>query len=422
MKIDIVLMASGDSKRFGCENKLLYKINDKPLFCYALENAIELKNRSADIIDNIIVVSKYEEIKKICSKYENIKYIYNSKSHRGISASIHLGVDNSLKNNGIMFMVCDQPFMKAETLYALTQGFMKSGKALGCLISSEGVTSNPCIFSPKWKKELSLIEGDKGGKYIINKNKDDVYFFCCDKNEEFRDIDKSPLFDFIYEKGHIVSIVGAGGKTTLMYKLAETASKAGMRTLITTTTHIYRPKKYALAENEQELISIWSKGDIAVVGRSASDGKLTMTDKSKLNSFMALADIVFIEADGAKGFPCKAPNNNEPVIIDKSDIVIGVAGADALGKPLNKVCFRKEKAAQLLGVEEEHIMTAYDIAYILSSADGTMKNTENRKYYALINKCDSAALIAKGKKIKKLLENRNIKAIVCSLKEDIYEQ
>ena len=46
---------------------------------------------------------------------------------------------------------------------------------------------------------------------------------------------------FLAEKGHIVSLVGGGGKTTLLYAMADHCARKGWRVLVTTTTHIRQP-------------------------------------------------------------------------------------------------------------------------------------------------------------------------------------
>lgn len=409
MKIDVILMAAGASKRYGSENKLLHHINGKPVFTYALENAIGLRNKLKDVIQNIIVVSKFEEIEKICSVYENILYVYNPDSQKGISASIHKGVETGNADNALMFMVCDQPNLTIDTLIGLTAGFLASDKTLGAVISPEGEACNPCIFAPKWRNELNLIQGDKGGKSIINKNLQDVYFYKCENSAELMDIDK---------KNFVISIVGAGGKTSLMYCLAEMYSKNNMNVLMTTTTHIYKPEGYKYAADEEQLKKIWSRGGIGVVGKPCKDNKLTRPDD--MEKYISLADAAIIEADGSRGMPCKVPYDYEPVIPEESDMVIGVVGIDAVGRAIKDVCYGSDRAAQLLNTDESHILTEEDIAEILSSPSGTNKNVGGKKYYVVINKCDNKLSRDKGRKIKKLLKDKGIKAFVCSLKDSIY--
>lgn len=86
-----------------------------------------------------------------------------------------------------------------------------------------------------------------------------------------------------------------------------------------------------------------------MAGVPAEQGKLTALPLEQLTCWMAQADIVLLEADGAKRMPCKAPAAHEPVLLPESDVVLGVAGLYALGRPLREVCFRLEQACALLG-------------------------------------------------------------------------
>jgi hypothetical protein len=73
-------------------------------------------------------------------------------------------------------------------------------------------------------------------------------------------------------------------------------------------------------------------------------------------------------------------------------------------------------------VNEEHIITEEDIANILSSENGAMKNANGRKYFAVVNKCDTDCEKAIGRNIKNMLSNKGVKAFVCALKEGYFER
>ena len=60
-------------------------------------------------------------------------------------------------------------------------------------------------------------------------------------------------FPFLTEKGHIVSLVGGGGKTTLMYAMAAHCARKNWRVLVTTTTHIMQPSGAVWARTDAEL-------------------------------------------------------------------------------------------------------------------------------------------------------------------------
>lgn len=108
---------------------------------------------------------------------------------------------------------------------------------------------------------------------------------------------------------------------------------------------------------------------------------------------MQAADAVFLEADGAKGLPCKAPAAHEPVLLPQSDILLGGGqGLSALGRPLEQVCFRAPLAAALLGVAPDARLTPALLAQLLASPAGGRKAAEKREFWVILNQADTPAL------------------------------
>ena len=173
-------------------------------------------------------------------------------------------------------------------------------------------------------------------------------------------------FPFLAEKGHVVSLVGGGGKTTLLYQLSAHCARKGWRVLAATTTHIRQPD-HNMAHTEAECSALWAAGEYAVLGTPDGCGKLTAPLPDLLHRWMPQADAVFLEADGAKWMPCKAPASREPVLLPECDTVLAVAGLSALGRPLAEVCFRLDAACALLGVQAEASLTSERLAKLLAS-------------------------------------------------------
>lgn len=184
MKLSIIVLASGNSKRFR-ENKLLYEIDEKPMYLHTVEKLINLKKKY-EYIDEIIFVTKYRKIVEDLQN-KDVKIVENKNSEFGISQSIKLGISNS-KNKVYMFIVCDQPYVREKTIENFISEFIKSGKNLGC-VSSNNTLLNPTIFTEKYRKDLLDLEGDKGGKKIILNNLDDLFVFEVDNPKELVDID-----------------------------------------------------------------------------------------------------------------------------------------------------------------------------------------------------------------------------------------
>lgn len=196
-------------------------------------------------------------------------------------------------------------------------------------------------------------------------------------------------FGFFGAAKQTVSLVGGGGKSTLMYFMAATCAKEGKKVLVTTTTNIYQPDPAYYAQTVEEAERLWSEKKIAVIGTPMpGKGKLKMPDEKLLKELLSKADVSFIEADGSKHYPTKVPKDGEPVLLPESDLVIAVFGLSAIGKPLKDCCFRTERAMELLGVEEDHILTEEDAAAILSSEWGARKDIGDRRFCVVLNQCD----------------------------------
>ena len=195
-------------------------------------------------------------------------------------------------------------------------------------------------------------------------------------------------FPFLAEKGHVVSFVGGGGKTTLMYAAAAYCARKGWHVLAATTTHIMQPPGGVWARTDAQRDALWNSGRYAVAGTSTPGGKLTAPPAELLERWMPQADIILIEADGAKRMPCKAPAAHEPVILPQCDIVLAVAGASALGRPLSEVCFRAELAAESLCVPPDAELTPELLAKLLASEKGGRKAVNARAFCAVLNQAD----------------------------------
>ena len=197
-------------------------------------------------------------------------------------------------------------------------------------------------------------------------------------------------FDFVNDgKKHTICLVGGGGKTTVMYELAAMWAACGRKVLVLTSTHILRPVDGSFAADVPAVQDLWQQGRYAVIGTpEAATGKLTAPPQFLYEAMQPQADVILCEADGSRHHPCKVPAANEPVLLPDSDIVLAVAGMDALGHSLAQACQRPQPAAELLGCSAEKIIDAQMLAALLLSAQGARKNVGTRAYYIVLNKCD----------------------------------
>lgn len=206
------------------------------------------------------------------------------------------------------------------------------------------------------------------------------------------------LLDSFNARGGIVCCVGAGGKKTTMYRLA--AEHAG-RVGITATAHIeYFPRtlpatKYIAPEDEllRDIEADESSRIIAFAQPSQRRGRRAGIAPQSVQQFKQAGrfDLLLIKADGARSRLLKAPAEHEPPIPACTDTVIAVISAKAIGQRLtDKVAHRVEHITTITGLEENGKIQPVDIARILASKQGALKNTGNARVIPLINMVDDS--------------------------------
>ena len=158
------------------------------------------------------------------------------------------------------------------------------------------------------------------------------------------------------EKG-VTALIGGGGKTTLMYTLAEELRRRGT-VLVTTSTHIQRPERcpLLLTGDAAAVTAALADGGVVCVAAESAGGKLT-APLLPFETLAALADFVLVEADGSKRLPLKAHAPHEPVIPPNARQTVCVVGADGFGRPIREVCHRPERYAALCGAAEDDVVT-----------------------------------------------------------------
>jgi probable selenium-dependent hydroxylase accessory protein YqeC len=174
---------------------------------------------------------------------------------------------------------------------------------------------------------------------------------------------------------------GAGGKTTLVYALAAQARAAGLTVLVTTTTHMGTLAEATtgpvMVEAESDGVdealrrALASEGRATVLGRRIRADKLEGLAPERVDALAAAADLVLVEADGARGRSLKAPAPHEPVIPSSTTVVIVVAALDVLGQPLDEArVHRLDVVASLAGAEAGAMVDPTLLAAVLAHPSG----------------------------------------------------
>jgi probable selenium-dependent hydroxylase accessory protein YqeC len=206
-------------------------------------------------------------------------------------------------------------------------------------------------------------------------------------------------------RGDVVAVAGAGGKTTLAFRLAAEARACGLRVVVTTTTHMGTLDEEVtgpvLVEADGDTAAALSEalarqGRVTLLGRRVRADKLEGLEAGRVDALARLADLVIVEVDGARGRSLKVPAPHEPVIPSSTTVVVVVCALDVLGHPLDdERVHRVELVRAATGVEVGEAVDEDCIAAALRHQDGYPSRVPHRaRAGVFLNKAEDEAALA----------------------------
>ncbi len=222
----------------------------------------------------------------------------------------------------------------------------------------------------------------------------------------------------------VLSIVGAGGKTTTALHLAQEFVNAKIAVAVTTSTHMQIETEpwFLLEESMEKLREILEREKQVWFGipeplkEPGGVRKMRMVSSPFFRKVCALQIPVIIEADGARRMSCKVPGEHEPVLFPETTGVLAVYGLDAVGKSIQEHCFRPEKVAEVLKKQQSDCLEAEDIVTLAMDKRGGRKGvSEDQNYWIILNKADNKKRIEIAKYIcEKISERERLCILVTS--------
>ena len=167
-----ILLAAGESKRFGDKNKLSEMINDKPIINHVLDTLFEI----FDYSELIVIVGHENKLIKNLIFNKDIKILENIDYKKGIGTSIALGV-NYLETDidGVMIIPADMPYLNSKDLINLEKKFIELNCEKVVMPEYNSRIGNPVILPRNYFNTLKSLKHDFGARSLIKK-KDIITF------------------------------------------------------------------------------------------------------------------------------------------------------------------------------------------------------------------------------------------------------
>jgi probable selenium-dependent hydroxylase accessory protein YqeC len=211
----------------------------------------------------------------------------------------------------------------------------------------------------------------------------------------------------------MIAVVGAGGKTALIFRLARELSRAGNKVLISTTTMMFKPLSeqggpLILDNNpfsaKEKICKAFGQTNMVTLAEQLIEGdKIKGVLPEVLDELFeeGACSYILVEADGSRRKPIKAPGPHEPVVPQKATQVFGVIGMDAIGRTLDeKTVHRPELLSEITGTSMGSMIDCEIIARLILSPRGLFKNAGLfSKKILVLNKAEDFILLDKARQI-----------------------
>lgn len=196
--VGLVLLAAGASVRLGRPKQLL-TYNGQTLLNHSIHNALDSGAQPVVVVLGAHAQQLQEKIKK-----DAVHLMVNANWQEGMASSIRCGVNYLLETapsvEGLILMVCDQPYVTTSLLNELMEAHEKSGKQI-IACSYENSFGPPAFFHQSLFDELLQLKGDIGARSVVRQHTDMVDVIPFPGGDV--DVDTEADYERIKSKGNL---------------------------------------------------------------------------------------------------------------------------------------------------------------------------------------------------------------------------
>ena len=188
--ISTILLAAGQSKRMGGDNKLIKKYNKKYLINHIISTLIKSK------VNKIIVVLGFQKskVRKTTVKNKKINFVFNKNYKSGMASSIKAGLKRISKRSiGFLIVHADMPLISKKIINSLCYAIKNNRKEIIAPIYKRKM-GNPIGFKYSMITILNKTKRDSGAKKMIMRNKKKLGLIKVNSKSIFKDFNTQKDF------------------------------------------------------------------------------------------------------------------------------------------------------------------------------------------------------------------------------------
>ena len=169
MRFSAVILAAGQSSRLGAPKQLL-PYQNKTL----LERVIDSARQSGAASVVVVLGYQMDTILNVINT-EGLHVVKNEDWQTGMASTIRCGIGalqgKGPEADGVILMVCDQPFVSSDLLNKLIEKQKQTGRPI-VASKYQDLLGTPAFFHRSFFPQLAALKGDSGAKKIITQNAD----------------------------------------------------------------------------------------------------------------------------------------------------------------------------------------------------------------------------------------------------------
>jgi molybdenum cofactor cytidylyltransferase len=167
----VLIVAAGESKRLGTPKQLL-QFEGQSL----INRLINIVSGAGSFPITIVLGAEAAAIQAQLPD-ANLHVVINEDWREGMGSSIRFGLKQMIKADanldGVLILVCDQPFIKSESVQSLIQMQKSTGLPMAACFY-EGIVGTPAVFHQSMFSDLLKLTGDTGAKKMMMDKMADV--------------------------------------------------------------------------------------------------------------------------------------------------------------------------------------------------------------------------------------------------------
>ena len=193
-KIAAIVLAAGQSRRAGEQNKLLVELGETPMISHVVRSATD-----SDAYQVIVVTGHEAElVQKTLENYQ-AEIVFNADYVSGMASSLRIGIQAVAgEMDGALILLGDMPLVSSAQINQLITGFDPAAERDIVVPCKDGRRGNPVLWSTRYFPALKALTGDTGGKGLIIENIANVRDVPVIDDAVFTDFDTPDSLSYLH--------------------------------------------------------------------------------------------------------------------------------------------------------------------------------------------------------------------------------